>query len=140
MQLIGFSFQKVSVEKFSPLKEGLKINTKIDISNIEKIKTDFFKGKGDILEIKFTYDIEYDPKIAKIEIAGTVLLEVDSKDSKEILKQWKNKKISEKFRIPLFNIILRKSNVKALQLEEEMNLPLHIPLPSLKPQNTQENK
>jgi peptidoglycan hydrolase CwlO-like protein len=28
---------------------------------------------------------------------------------------------------------LTKSNLKALQLEEEMNLPLHIPLPSLKP-------
>ena len=34
--------------------------------------------------------------------------------------------------IALFNIILRKANVKALELEEQIGLPLHIPLPTLK--------
>ena len=62
----------------------------------------------------------------------------NSKKIKEILKQWKNKKISEDFKIPLFNLILRKSNVKTLELEEEMGLPLHIPLPHLKNQKKTE--
>ncbi|GAG20549.1 unnamed protein product, partial [marine sediment metagenome] len=54
------------------------------------------------------------------------------KIAKDILKEWNDKKMSEDFRITLFNIILRKSNLKAIQLEDEMNLPIHIQLPSLK--------
>ena len=42
--------------------------------------------------------------------------------------------MTEEFRILLFNIILRKANIKALELEEQMNLTLHIPLPTLKKQ------
>jgi len=34
----------------------------------------------------------------------------------------------------LFNIILKKSTLKALQIEEELNIPLHMQLPSLKKQ------
>ena len=44
----------------------------------------------------------------------------------------KDKKMPENFRMTLFNLILRKSSLKALQLEEEMNLPTHIQLPTLK--------
>jgi len=33
--------------------------------------------------------------------------------------------------VSLFNIILRKCHVKALELEEDLNLPLHVQMPSL---------
>jgi len=132
MRLVGFNFTKINIEKFSNKGKNLKINTKIDIPEIKTIKSDFFKIKEEIIQIKFSYNINYNPDIAKIELAGDLLLAVESKLAKDILKQWKDKEMSEDFRIDLFNIILRKSSLKALQLEDEMNLPAHISLPFLK--------
>ncbi len=132
MKLAGFNFTKISAEKFSDALEKLKINTNIDISDIFELKSDFLKTKEELLGVKFSYVVDYEPKVAKTEINGTMILVLEPKVIKEILKKWKDKKIPEDFRIPVFNIILRKSSLKALQLEEEMNLPLHIPSPSFK--------
>lgn len=132
MKLVGFNFDKISVEKMSSQFENLKISTKIDISDISSVKSDFFKTKEELLGIKFSFGLDYEPNIAKIELIGTILLSLDSKIAKEALKQWKDKKISEEFKLPVFNIILRKATLRALRLEEEMNLPLHIQLPSLR--------
>ena len=140
MRFIGFNLIKINAEKFSDKIENLKINTNINISEINTIKSDFFKTKEEVLSVKFNYDIIYDSNFAKIEFIGKVLFVIDSKIAKNILKQWEDKKMPEDFRLILFNIILRKSNLKALQLEDEMNLPLHISLPSLKKQKTEEKK
>jgi len=137
MRVVGFNFSKINIEKFSDKIENLKINTNMGISDIIEVKPDFFKTKEELIGIKFTYNINYDPDFAKIELVGDVLIAVELKIAKDILKQWKDKKIPEDFRIILFNIILKKCNLRALQLEDEMNLPPHISLPSLK---KEENK
>jgi hypothetical protein len=64
---------------------------------------------------------------------GNLIISIESKESKEVLKQWKDKKLPEEFRLNIFNVILKKVSLKALQFEEELNLPPHIPLPSFKP-------
>lgn len=143
MRLIGFDFDKISVEKLSEIKDfkDLKINTNINVAEIESFESDMLKLKEDLLKVKFSYKINYNPDFAVMELAGNVILAMDNKMSKNVLKEWKDKKINSDFQIPLFNIILRKSNIKALQLEEEMNLPLHLSLPFLKKENKQvENK
>jgi len=138
MKLIGFNFSKINIERFSEKVENLKINTNINISDIEELKSDFLSMKEALLKIKFTYNINYDPDFAKIEFMGDIILAVEPKEMKDVLKQWKNKKIAEDFKITVFNIVLRKSNLKALQLEDEINLPLHLPLPSLKQEEKEE--
>jgi len=138
MRIIGFNFNKINIEKFSDKIENLKINTDINISEINEIKLDFFKTKEQFIGVKFIYKISYKPDISKIELAGNIVFGIEPQIAKDILKQWQNKKISEEFRITLFNVILRKSNLKALQLEDEMNLPPHISLPSLKKQEDKE--
>ena len=40
MKLIGFNFQKMSIERFKDQVDNLKTNTKIDISSIESLKSD----------------------------------------------------------------------------------------------------
>lgn len=140
MKIIGFNFNKINIEKFIDKVENIKINTKIDVSEITMINSDFLKTKEEIIGIIFNYEINYDPNFAKISFAGNILFSIKSKKAKEILKLWKDKKIPEDFKITLFNTILRKSNIKALQLEDEMNLPLHISLPSLKKQEAVDKK
>ncbi len=140
MRLIGFNFTKINIERFSDKTESLNIDTKINISEISSTQMDFFKINEELLAIKFTYFVNYAPDFAKIELKGNLILAIDAKMAKDILKQWKDKKISEEFRVVLFNIILKKSNIKALELEDEMNIPFHVPLPSLKKQEIQDKK
>jgi len=133
MKIVGFNFSKISAEKLSDKPEKLEIKTNIDIKEIAPIKSNIFKSKEELLGIKFAYTILYEKDYAKIDFEGSVILSVDSKQSKSITKDWKNKDLKDDFKYPLFNVILTKSNVKALQLEEEFNLPLHLPLPTLGP-------
>ncbi len=132
MKLINFNFKKISVEKIANSYKDLNLSTKINISEILPIESKFFKGDEDLVKVKFSYIIDYSPNIAKVELNGELVLAIEKTLSKGIIEAWKEKKITDDFRLTLFNLILRKSTVKALELEEEMNLPLHIPPPALK--------
>jgi len=139
MKVLGFNFNKMSAERF-PQKssEGaLKLGTDIVILEINPVNSDLFNTKDEFLGVKFSYTINYNPDYAKIEFLGEIVISLDSKEAKEVLKEWKNKKLLEDFKIFVFNIILKKSNLKALELEDEMNLPLHLPLPSVKKEGSQ---
>jgi len=138
MKLLGFNLTKINIEKFKDKVENLKINTQIDVAEISEIKSDFFKTKEEILAVKFTYGLNYEPEFAKLEFSGNMVVSLDSKTARDVLKQWKDKKMPEDFRLTLFNVILRKSSIKALQLEEDMNLPIHMRLPSLRTQDKKE--
>ena len=140
MRLVGFNFTKVSIEKFKEAVNELKFNTKIDISSIEPLKSDLIKVRDEPIKINFVYSVLYEPEFAKVELAGTMILSVEPKMARDILKGWKDKEMNEDFRIFMFNIILRKSNIKSLELEDELNLPPHIPLPSLNKENIQGKK
>ena len=134
MKVIGFNFHKVSIEKLKDRGENLNIKTNIDISEIKKVESDILKTKEELIEAKFSYGIDYEPGYAKIDLKGRVLLSLDGNQAKEVLKEWKKKQMPEKFRIFLFNVIIRKASLKSLNLEDELNLPLHLPIPTLKPQ------
>jgi len=132
MKIIGFNFNKICIEKLSDKLKELKINTNIDIKRVKQLKQDLFQTKEEVLEVKFGYEVDYSPDIAKISLSGNIVLLVDSKTTKKFLKEWKNKKVPEEYKLTIFNVIMKKSNLKAIQLEDEMNLPLHISLPSVK--------
>jgi len=136
MQVIGFNFEKISAEKKKGVEGKIQISSNIQIKSIKKENISIVKDKP-TLKIDFEFKIDYKPNLAEINLQGVVLVTVEKDESKAILKKWKNKKIDEDVRIPLFNIILTKSNLRALQLEEELNLPTHIPLPRIRPQSDQ---
>lgn len=132
MRVIGFNFTKISIEKLKEITEIPKVKTEINIPEIKGVKSTILKTKEEIIEAKFEYIVNYEPESAKVNIEGRALLSVDPKVAKDILKQWKKKKMPEEFRMLLFNVVMRKSALKALILEDELNLPLHTPLPSLR--------
>ena len=140
MKLVGFNFKKVSAEKLKDGVREVKINTKIDISSIDSLKSDLIKIKDEPIKVDFVYSVTYEPDFAKIELAGSMVLSVEPKLAREILKGWKDKEINEDFRVFIFNVILRKSIIKALTLEDELNLPTHISLPSLSKESLKEKK
>jgi hypothetical protein len=140
MRLAGFNFKKISAEKTKEISGEMKINTKMDFLSIEPIKAGLLKIKDELIKVEFSYIVSYDPNFAKIELTGEILLSVEPKIAKDILKEWKERKTSEDFRISVFNLILKKSNIKALQLEEELILPFHIPLPFLDKESFKEKR
>jgi len=134
MNIVGFNFTKISIEKIKDNVEKPKIKTDIKILEIKQSKSGLLKTKEEIIEADFSYSVDYEQGYVNVSFAGRVFLSLEPKGAKEVLKQWKKKELPEDFRLLLFNIILRKSTLKALALEDELNLPLHVPLPSIKKQ------
>jgi hypothetical protein len=128
IKLIGFNFLKANVERNPEFKGDLKMKSDMKILSVEKDKLDLVKQET--IKIGFEFKIDYGD-LGKLELQGTLGLMLDSKTQKDLLSQWKENKISEELQVPILNIILQKSTLKALQLEEEFNLPLHMQLPRL---------
>ena len=133
MRVIGFNFDKISVEKLKDKTEKLNIKTNIDVSELNRIESDILKSKEDLIQAKFSYTVTYEPGYANIDLKGKALLSLEEKQAKEVLKEWKKKQMPEEFRVFLFNVIMRKASLRSIHLEDELNLPIHIPLPFLNP-------
>ena len=137
MQIIGFNLTKISIQREDKLEGKVEIKQNIGIDDVSEEKISI--TKDNTLKIKFTFSVDYsEGKYAKVEFKGHVLLLPEKDEFKEFLKSWKDKKVPEGIRTPLFNFIMSKCNIKALQLEDEMNLPLHIPMPKLNIQSKEE--
>ena len=131
MAIVGFNLLKMSVERKEAIEGEIKVNSNADISDIKKEKVELVKGK-ETLRISFEFSIVYEPDFAKIEFEGFVLLVEDKNKADSLIKDWKKKKIDTAIKEQVFNLILRKCNIKAFSLEEDLNLPTHFPLPRLK--------
>ncbi|MEM3091189.1 MAG: hypothetical protein QXX55_01835 [Candidatus Pacearchaeota archaeon] len=131
MKLLGFGFTKINIEKFENQKnpEEIKINTDINILEIKKLDQKDIKTEEDVIAITFSYKVGYSPNFAEIELKGKMIISGESKEIKDLLNEWKNKEIFGDAKLFIFNIILKRSTVRALQFEEELGLPFHIPLP-----------
>lgn len=131
MKIIGFNLNKILVEKKENFQGKIEINQNIDIKNISEDSIPI--TKEDVLKIDFSFIINYSNNVAKLEFEGLLIIIPEKSEIKEILKNWKDKKISDEIRVPLFNFIMSKCNIRALSLEDDMNLPYHIPMPKINP-------
>jgi len=148
MKLLGFNFTKINAEKKLEFK-STAINTDIEFLEIEKDKIEMLKD-SEIIKISFRFAVNYKEEAekeekketkqensGKISFEGTILFSTDKEESKEILKAWKKKEIPPQFKVSIFNLILNKCSIKALSLEEDLNLPYHVPLPKVQIQPKQ---
>lgn len=131
MKLLGFNFSKISGEKNSIEFKNHKIETNVDISEIKVVDSSLLTSNEVVMAVNFTFSLRYVPDIAKMIFEGSILISEDSKTSKELLKDWEAKKLPAGFKLNIFNIVLKKCHIRALSLEEELNLPTHIKLPTL---------
>jgi len=140
MRIIGFNFTKVSAEKSKEFKLGSKINTHINFLDMEKEEGGIVKEESEALRVSFNFSVTYtesekqekESTNGEVSLTGFIILMVTKEESKVLLDSWKKKELPVAFKVPTFNFILKKCSVRALQLEEELGLPLHLPLPQLK--------
>lgn len=137
MQIIGFHFTKINAEKLDSTKNTV-INTHIDFADLDKDKMELFKDQ-DILQVLFNYSVTYTSKDDKksipgsINLSGKVIISADKEESKDVFKSWKKKELPPTFQVPVYNTILRKCSLKAANLQEDIDLPLTLPLPKVQP-------
>ncbi len=144
MKVIGFNIEEIHAKKSFEFKRA-NIGTNILFLGIEKAKLDVIKD-SESLKVSFKFSIDYKDSEKKessekneVLILGNLLLMVSKDESKEFLKSWKNKETPKDKTLGLYNFILRRCSLKALQLEDDLNLTPHIPFPQLRqqPQNQQ---
>jgi hypothetical protein len=146
MQIIGFNFTKITAEKKPEFKRGNSHRTNIEFLDIKKEDTSLLMNQHTIA-VNYKYSLSYfheekkkEKITAEIILEGNILFAADEKESAEILKDWKKKAIPQGVKIALFNTILRRCSPKALLLEEEINLPPHLPIPQVSSENPEEKK
>ncbi len=128
IQILGFNYSKLSAQKYPDFKGKLEINPNINIASIEKHELSLIKQ--DAVKVKFSFNIKY-KDLADVLLEGEMVLRIDSKTQKEILKGWKDKALELELQTMILNIIMQKASVRAIELEEEMGLPIHIRIPRL---------
>lgn len=143
MQIIGFNFTKIQAERKMQLDSNLNINTNIEFTNLEKEKVELLQKDKESIRLSFKFSIMYqkgdkkDNSEANVTFEGFMLLAAEIEESKDLLKEWKKKQVPQNLRLPFFNSILKRCSVKALQLEDELGLPNHMPIPQIAPQPQQ---
>jgi hypothetical protein len=127
MKLLGLKFIKILAERSRNFSGKTSIKNGIVIGKIERVK-----DSKDSLEIEFKFNIDYG-SLGKIELEGSVYISGDSKTLKEFQKEPKERDMNSKEFVAITNIVLQKASIKALEVETELNLPIHIKLPSINP-------
>lgn len=128
ISLLAFNYTKISGQKYPDFKGKLEVNPHINILSIEKQELNVIKQ--DALKVVFLFNIKY-KDLADIFLEGEMVLKVDSKTFKETLKGWKDKTLDSEIQTIILNIVMQKASIRAMELEDEMGLPIHIRIPRL---------
>lgn len=141
MAIVGFFYDKILGErKKNQLKGDIKIKNDVVIQSISQLDTNTGSKKQDIVKVNFEFITEYQPSLGNLTLSGHLLISDTPDNMKLMINMWKKeKKIPQQFALPILNTILIKSNIKALELSQLLNLPPHIKLPILLPKQEFKN-
>ena len=133
MTIIGFNFNKINVEKKTSVKGKINISNNISIKSVEEYPLAVGKTQQKGLKFTFEFVSKYEPKVAEINLTGSVLTLQEAPKVEELVNAWKkDKKLPKEVMTPVINTALTKCNIQALILSQELNLPPPIPLPKVK--------
>ncbi|MBS3088100.1 hypothetical protein J4226_05905 [Candidatus Pacearchaeota archaeon] len=129
IKIIGAKFLELEAKKNPNFSGKLQLKTNIQINLLEKLKE-----SKDTLKLTYIFEINYG-NLGKIVIKGVLFLSMDLNTIKIILKNKENKEYNTPEYIKVTNLVIQKASIKALELEEELGLPIHIKLPTLSIKN-----
>ena len=142
MPIVGFNLTKLNAVKKNQITKStkLEIKAKLGIKDVNEEELPIGKVKNKGLKFTFEYHLNYEPDIANIEIEGYIYYLEDQKTIEEITKYWKDKKdVPTEIKQQILNTVVLKATIKALSLEQEINIPPHIPFPTVQPAKKKEN-
>jgi hypothetical protein len=129
MAIVGFGFTKMAAERKGLVKGKVNINNNVMVAGVEDAAIPMAPGKKSI-RVRFSFDSRYEPELGSIRFEGEVLLLEDTKVAEEVLARWsKEHALPSEMFSSILNHILDHSNVEALIVARDLNLPPPIPLP-----------
>lgn len=132
MAIVGFSFNKIHVEKKGASKGKINISNNVKMKSVEKAELSFKPEKQEGISFRFEFNSVYEPEAGSIELEGELIYLAKKEDAKAILDEWKkSKKVKKEVMSTILNTILSKCNIQALLLSREINLPPPVPLPKV---------
>ncbi len=140
MPIVGITITKLEAEKKEvELKGEMNLTSTHRIVDIREEDNPVLTKK--ILAIDFTLSTAYTPAAGTISLSGQILYLASEADKKEILKEWKSKKLPDAFGVEIVTAIYRKGLLLAAYIAQELQLPppVVIPLPSAQKSNKSSN-
>jgi len=132
MGVVGLQFNKIVVEKFSPVKGKITVNNNVTVTDVEKSDLALGTAKQNAAKFHFEFKANYEPKIAVLTFNGYLTFFDKPEAVKEIVDGWKkDKKVPKEVMGSVLNTILSRCNVEAMIFAREVNLPPPIPLPKV---------
>jgi len=141
MPIVGFHLEKTLAERTKKLQKGMKATHNITITSVQNEDIEFGKlSKKPGLKFTFEYTVDYQPKIGKVLIEGSILYLEDEKIIKGILESWKKtKNINQEIAAQILNTAIVRCTIKALGLAQEVSLPPHMPIPTITPKGREQD-
>ncbi len=130
--IVGFNFNKISVDKKTAPVGKIDISNNVSITNVEEQDFNVGKAKQSGLKISFEFTSKYEPKIAEMLFTGELLYMGDTKKNADVVKEWKkSKKLGPEMTTDVINTLLAKCHTQALIMSRDVNLPAPIVLPKV---------
>lgn len=130
MVLVGFAFTKLDATRVNNPKGKITINHDIKVEDVKHAQIKGGEASGGLL-IEFSYTVSYKPSVGKLRLEGNFV--ETHENAKEIADTYaKDKEMPAELKERLYNLINRKSLVKAIYLSEQVGLPSPINMPTLK--------
>jgi len=129
IKILGFNITSINVERNPNFDGKIDVQTNVNINSLDRQKLELIKD--DALKVEFIFSVSY-KELGSLKIKGNLLLLIDSKLLKQALSDWEDKKVPAELNTAILNLLIQKCSLKALQLEQELGLPLHIPMPQVK--------
>jgi hypothetical protein len=136
MAVVGFSFKKISIERKEEKGALKKIDNNAKILEVKRVPLNVVPGgpKQESLRISFEFKAKYNPDIAEIIVAGSLIWADTEENIKSAEASWKkDKKLPGSVMIPMWNAMFHRSLLQAAYLSKELNLQPPFDMPRLKP-------
>lgn len=138
MGIVSFVFEKMFAEKTGRITDKVDINHNFNITSVERTDV-IIEGKKPALKLSFDFNVSYEPNIGNINMSGNLVYFEKEEEITKILNQWKkSKNLPMGITSLVANTVLLKSNIKALMLSQDVNLPPQIQLPKVVPSDSKE--
>lgn len=125
LKLLGDRILSVSANRTENYDGKISLNTNLKLTNMEVANDD-----DNAMKVSYTFIIDYSD-LGKIEISGYIFVGGNSDQIKGLLDKWEKKEFDSPEHAGITNLIIQKTSIRALQLEEELGLPIHMRLPTV---------
>lgn len=134
MPIVGFNIKKIDAVKEGALKQGMKIENNVGVTEIKEEGLTLPNGTSEsVLKVSYSFNANYTPNIGHVKFNGEVVYAGGKEEMDKILGNWKkDKKIDPELMTLFMNFIMLRCNIKAFVYAQDVELPPHLKLPSVK--------